>query len=257
MSERKFKIGDIVKPVKTDPDSHNFEDWEILTITRVSDGDPSLFECTRESDGNWDWLWSFELELVEDGGKEVKRELRVGDRVEMVRFDRMPYPVDRIGNTGTVMSIGDGLIDVRIDGVHCNCEGECDGDCDIFPYYKNDELWQLLEEPKTYTHEEVAEILGIQKDQVETISVDISDKPFEEKEPDMVNHPKHYTKGGIETLDFILAKVEGLSPQEAVLVGHIIRYVSRYNDKFKPLEDLKKAKFYLDKLIEVREELEK
>lgn len=180
MSKREFEIGDVVKPVKTDPDSHDFEGGEILTITRVSDGDPNLFECTRESDGEWDLLWSFELELVEGGG-----------------------------------------------------------------------------EPKTYTHEEVAEILGIQKDQVETISVDISDKPFEEKEPDMVNHPKHYTKGGIETLDFILAKVEGLPPQEAVLVGHIIRYVSRYNDKFKPLEDLKKAKFYLDKLIEVREELEK
>lgn len=181
MSERKFKIGDIVKPVKTDPESHNFEEWEILTITRVSDGDPSLFECSR-SDGNWDLLWGFELELVEDGG-----------------------------------------------------------------------------EPKTYTHEEVAEILGIQKDQVETVSVDIDLKElhrFEWEEPDMVNHPKHYTKGGIETLDFILAKVEGLPPQEAVLVGHIIRYVSRYNDKFKPLEDLKKAKFYLDKLIEVREELE-
>ena len=182
MSERKFKIGDIVKPVKTDPDSHNFEDWEILTITRVSDGDPNLFECTR-SDGNWDLLWGFELELVEEEQEE-----------------------------------------------QFNC--------------------------RLYSHEEVAEILGIQRDQVETISVDIIDKPFEDKEPDMVNHPKHYTKGGIETLDFILAKVEGLSPQEAVLVGHIIRYVSRYNDKFNPVEDLKKAKFYLEKLIELREELE-
>lgn len=178
MSERKFKIGDVVKPIKTDPDSHDFEDWEILTITRVSDGDPNLFECTR-SDGDWDLLWGFELELVE------------GD--------------------------------------------------------------------KTYTHEEVAEILGISKDEVETVSVDITPKEydrFEWSKPDMVNHPKHYTKGGIETLDFILAKVEGLSPQEAVLVGHIIRYVSRYNDKFNPVEDLKKAKFYLDKLIELREELD-
>ncbi len=176
MSKRNFKIGDTVKPIKTDPDSHDFEEGEILTITRVSYGDPNLFECTRESDGNWDLLWGFELELVE---------------------------VD-----------------------------------------------------KTYTHEEVAEILGIQKDHVETISIDISDKPFEDKEVDMVNHPKHYTKGGIETLDFILAKVDGLSPQEAVLVGHIIRYISRYNDKFNPVEDLKKAKFYLEKLIELREELD-
>ena len=186
-----------------------------------------------------------------------ERELRVGDRVTMVRFDRMPYAFDKIGNTGTVMANGgDGLINVRVDSVSCDCENSCEGDCDVFPYFTEDEPWQLLEEPKTYTHEEIAEILGIGKDEVETISVDISDKPFEDKEPDMVNHPKHYTKGGIETLDFILAKVEGLPPQEAVLVGHIIRYVSRYNDKFNPVEDLKKAKFYLDKLIELREELE-
>lgn len=258
MSERKFKIGDIVKPIKTDPDSHIFEEWEILKITRVSDGDRNLFECTRESDGHWDLLWDFELELVEDGDEEVKRELRVGDRVEMVRFDMLPFSHDKIGNTGTVVSIGGGLIDVKVDGVFQHyCENRNDCECDVFPYTIDGEVWQLLEEPKTYTHEEVAEILGVQKNQVETISVDISDKPFEEKEPDMVNHPKHYTKGGIETLDFILAKVEGLPPQEAVLVGHIIRYVSRYNDKFKPLEDLKKARFYLEKLIEMREKLEK
>ena len=79
MIERKFKIGDVVKPVKTDPESHNFEDWEILTITRVSDGDPNLFECTR-SDGNWDLLWGFELELVDEEQEEVQRELRVGGR---------------------------------------------------------------------------------------------------------------------------------------------------------------------------------
>ena len=177
-----------------------------------------------------------------------KRELRVGDKVVMVRLDRMPFTFDRIGNTGTVIEVSKDFIEVDVD---CDRGRNC-------VYYTENEPWELLEEDedKTYTHEEVAEILGIERDQVETISVDISDKPFEDKEPDMVNHPKHYTKGGIETLDFILAKVEGLTPQEAVLVGHIIRYVSRYNDKFNPVEDLKKAKFYLDKLIELRGELE-
>lgn len=251
MSERKFKIGDVVKPIKTDPDSHDFEDWEILTITRVSDGDPNLFECTR-SDGNWDLLWGFELELVEeDKVEKVKRELRIGDKVVMVRLDRMPFTFDRIGNTGTVIDVTKDFIEVDVD---CDRGMAC-------VYYTENEPWELLEEDedKTYTHEEVAEILGISENEVETVSVDITPKEydrFEWSKPDMVNHPKHYTKGGIETLDFILAKVEGLSPQEAVLVGHIIRYVSRYNDKFNPMEDLKKARFYLDKLIELREELE-
>lgn len=252
MSERKFKIGDVVKPIKTDPDSHNFEDWEILTITRVSDGDPNLFECTR-SDGNWDLLWGFELELVEgDKVEEVQRELRVGDRVVMTELDSEPFNFDKVGNTGKVIWTDPFLIGIKVDGV----------DLPSCSYYRKDKVWQLAEESaddRLYSHEEVAEILGISKDEVETVSVDITPKEydrFEWNKPDMVNHPKHYTKGGIETLDFILAKVEGLSPQEAVLVGHIIRYVSRYNDKFNPVEDLKKAKFYLEKLIELREELE-
>lgn len=74
-----------------------------------------------------------------------------------------------------------------------------------------------------------------------------------ELEEDMVNHPKHYTKGGIETLDFILAKANDLPPEEAVLFGHIIRYVTRYRDKFNALEDLNKAEFYLKKLIQIVE----
>lgn len=249
MSERKFKIGDVVKPIKTDPDSHNFEEWEILKITRVSDGDPNLFECTRESDGEWDLLWGFELELVEGDCREVKRELRVGDRVIMVRFDRMPYPNDKIGNTGEVMANGGGLIDVKVDSVNCDCENGCDGDCDVFPYFKEDEPWELLEEneDKTYTHEEVAEILGIEKDQVETIAVDISDKPFEDKEVDMVNHPPHYANKEPETIKMIEAI---LPPLEFIggLKWQILKYRDRAGDKWDKEEDLKKAKFYYDYL---------
>lgn len=252
MSERKFKIGDVVKPIKTDPDSHNFEDWEILTITRVSDGDPNLFECTR-SDGNWDLLWGFELELVEeDKVEEVKRELRVGDRVVMTKLDSEAFTFDKVGNTGKVIWADPFLIGIKVDGV----------DLPSCSYYRKDRVWEPIEEStndRLYSHEEVAEILGISENEVETVSVDITPKEydrFEWNKPDMVNHPKHYTKGGIETLDFILAKVEGLTPQEAFLFGQIIRYVSRYNDKFNPVEDLKKARFFLEKLIELREELE-
>ena len=136
---------------------------------------------------------------------------------------------------------------MRIDGVQCDCEAECDGDCDVLPYYKDDEPWQLIEEPKTYTHEEVAEILGIQKDQVETISVDISDKPFEEKEPDMVNHPPHYANKDPETIKMIEAV---LPPVEFIggLKWQILKYRDRAGDKWDKEEDLKKAKFYYDYL---------
>jgi hypothetical protein len=60
------------------------------------------------------------------------------------------------------------------------------------------------------------------------------------KNNDEVNHPKHYNQGKIETIDYI----EGMGYIE----GNIIKYVSRYKHK-NGLEDLKKAKWYLDRLI--------
>ncbi|EKJ6091307.1 DUF3310 domain-containing protein [Listeria monocytogenes] len=63
---------------------------------------------------------------------------------------------------------------------------------------------------------------------------------------DNVNNPSHYTAGGIETLDYIKAKVKDY-PSYAV--GNILKYVSRYEHK-NGIEDLKKAQFYLNNLIE-------
>lgn len=70
------------------------------------------------------------------------------------------------------------------------------------------------------------------------------------KQPcDMVNHPAHYTQGGIECIDAIKAAVTGLTGMEAVCTGNVIRYIWRW--KFKNgLEDLKKCRWYIDKLIE-------
>jgi len=61
---------------------------------------------------------------------------------------------------------------------------------------------------------------------------------------DMVNHPPHYTTGKIEVLDFILDQRFGYLP------GQVIKYLCRYRHKGNPLEDLKKAQFYLNKLVE-------
>lgn len=65
---------------------------------------------------------------------------------------------------------------------------------------------------------------------------------------DNVNSPAHYTQGGIECIDAIKAAVIGLKNIEAVCTANIIKYLWRW--KFKNgLEDLKKAKWYLDYLI--------
>ncbi|MBC1801037.1 DUF3310 domain-containing protein [Listeria booriae] len=69
------------------------------------------------------------------------------------------------------------------------------------------------------------------------------------KANDTVNNPSHYNTGGIETLDYIKAKV---NDYPSYAVGNIIKYITRYEHK-NGLEDLKKAQFYLNDLIELME----
>lgn len=65
---------------------------------------------------------------------------------------------------------------------------------------------------------------------------------------DNVNHPSHYCKGGIECIDAIKASMTNES-FKGFLKGNVMKYVYRYESKVNPLEDLKKAKWYLEKLI--------
>lgn len=67
---------------------------------------------------------------------------------------------------------------------------------------------------------------------------------------DMVNSPPHYNQAGIECLDAIGAATgEGY---EYYLQGNIIKYLWRYRYK-NGVEDLNKAKFYLERLIKEAE----
>ena len=63
---------------------------------------------------------------------------------------------------------------------------------------------------------------------------------------DAVNHPSHYTSGGIETIDFIEAKELGFC------LGNAVKYIARAGkkDKNKTIEDLEKAKWYIDRRIQ-------
>jgi len=70
---------------------------------------------------------------------------------------------------------------------------------------------------------------------------------------DNVNHPSHYTQGKIECIDAIEESTKGLLGIAAVCVANVIKYIWRY--KFKNgTEDLKKARWYLDKLIDHEEQ---
>lgn len=67
---------------------------------------------------------------------------------------------------------------------------------------------------------------------------------------EQVNHPSHYNQSGIECIDAMEAAVEGLDPQEALLVGTAIKYLWRFKHKGKPIEDLQKALWYINRLID-------
>jgi len=76
-------------------------------------------------------------------------------------------------------------------------------------------------------------------------------KEVEHKEQDMVNSPIHYNKAGIETIDALEAMlVDGF---DYYLQGNIVKYIWRYRYK-NGIEDLKKAQWYLNKLIEVHDD---
>jgi transposase len=66
---------------------------------------------------------------------------------------------------------------------------------------------------------------------------------------DIVKSPPHYKTGGFETIDFIEAKDLNYR------LGNVVKYVSRAGKKLDsdPLVDLKKARWYLDREIFVRE----
>lgn len=71
-------------------------------------------------------------------------------------------------------------------------------------------------------------------------------------EQDNVNHPKHYElPNGIEVFDVIA----GAMSEEALhgfCIGNVIKYVCRH-DRKNEIEDLRKAKWYLDKYLEISE----
>ena len=64
-----------------------------------------------------------------------------------------------------------------------------------------------------------------------------------------VNKPDHYNTGAIEAIEAIKASMH---PQEfkGYLKGNCMKYLWRYEYKGKPVEDLRKCRWYLERLIE-------
>ena len=64
---------------------------------------------------------------------------------------------------------------------------------------------------------------------------------------DEVNSPPHYNQGGIECIDYIYQQL-GSGVRDYIL-GNVHKYLHRHRFKGQALDDLKKAQWYLNKLI--------
>ncbi|MCD0160302.1 DUF3310 domain-containing protein [Deinococcus sp. 6YEL10] len=63
-----------------------------------------------------------------------------------------------------------------------------------------------------------------------------------------VDHPSHYNAGGVECIDAMDAACANLSGLEAICTSQVVKYIWRWKLK-NGLEDLKKCRWYLDRLI--------
>ena len=70
----------------------------------------------------------------------------------------------------------------------------------------------------------------------------------------MVNHPPHYTAGKVECIDALESATTGLHGIEAVCTANAIKYLWRWKQK-NGVEDLQKAKWYIERLIKEQEDL--
>jgi hypothetical protein len=74
-----------------------------------------------------------------------------------------------------------------------------------------------------------------------------SDTPKEESCP--VENPDHYNTGSIEAIEAIRASMDA-DQYFGYLKGNVMKYLWRYDYKEKPVEDLRKADWYLNRLID-------
>lgn len=75
----------------------------------------------------------------------------------------------------------------------------------------------------------------------------VNEKPVN----DNVNHPSHYETGSFECIDVML-ETQGKEAVKNFCLCNAFKYIYRHNNK-NGLEDIKKAKWYIDKYIELSE----
>ena len=162
-----------------------------------------------------------------------KNILKIGDRVR-VRSMATSYetgnPKITIGMIGTVKRLDGAFVGVEFDDDVCGHHARWAG--------KQGYCWYIL-------HKELEKIGETDTKEAKEERMD-TDK-------EMVNHPSHYTSGKVECIDAIESATGELTGIEAVCTANIIKYVWRWKLK-NGVEDLEKASWYLNKLIEKKKD---
>jgi hypothetical protein len=120
-----------------------------------------------------------------------------------------------------------------------NCKGTCKRD--TMAYLKAKDCFK----PKEKEHSSNCTI-SCKEGNKDFTNEDYGFKEISKDEVDMVNHPQHY-QHGIEPIDYIESHNLNFN------LGNVIKYVSRAPFKGTELEDLKKAKWYLEREIKKHE----
>lgn len=76
-----------------------------------------------------------------------------------------------------------------------------------------------------------------------------SNEQYKPIDKEIINHPPYYTRS-VECIDCIAAVVEHMHNEYAFLAGQVIKYLYRCTDKGHFTEDLLKAQWYMNRLVD-------
>ena len=92
-------------------------------------------------------------------------------------------------------------------------------------------------------------VIDSSKDEIQSVKLtQEQEKEVDNVVNDPVNHPSHYQGKGVECIDCIESAVSGLDGFHGFCAGNAIKYIFRFSHK-NGVEDLRKAEWYIDRLI--------
>ena len=92
-------------------------------------------------------------------------------------------------------------------------------------------------------------VVDSSKDEIQSVKLtQEQEKEVDNVVNDPVNHPSHYQGNGVECIDCIKSAVSGLDGFHGFCAGNAIKYIFRFSHK-NGVEDLRKAEWYIDRLI--------